>query len=133
MKIKSFITILAAFVFATSCSYSASEDFSSLADELEANSANYTVEDWENVIYQYEGILEEMQNHDIAPEERREIGRQQGRCLAYITKGYAIIAAKEGINDLNQLKGMIEGFTEGLGRADDIENSVNNLFNDLLN
>lgn len=126
--------ILAVFAcLAISCSsYSPAKELSYIADDLECNSENYTTEDWENVIQQYKSVLESMADYECSDEERLEIGRQQGRCLAYLTKGYAKIAAKKSASFLNQLKGVVEGFEESFGDGRDVTNDILKAFDGLL-
>lgn len=126
--------ILAVLVcLAISCSsYSPAKELSHIANDLEYNSENYTIEDWENIILQYKSVLESMADYECSDEERLEIGRQQGRCLAYLTKGYAKIAAKKSASFLNQLKGVVEGFEESFGDGRDVTNDILKAFEGLL-
>lgn len=118
---------------AVSCSsYSPAKELSYIADDLEYNSENYTIEDWENIILQYKSVLESMADYECSDEERLEIGRQQGRCLAYLTKGYAKIAAKKSASFLKQLKGIVEGFEESFGDSRDVTNDILKVFDDRL-
>lgn len=132
MKTKLFIITLAAAVLTACSSYSTSAEFSGIADELEQNSQTYTDDDWAGIISQYESIVESMQGCVYSDEELQEIGRQQGRCLAYITKGYALLAAKKGAGYLNQLKGLVEGFEQEFGDEEEIVNSVEGLIEGIL-
>ena len=132
MKTKLFIITLAAAVRTACSSYSTSAEFSGIADELEQNSQTYTDDDWAGIISQYESIVESMQGCEYSDEELQEIGRQQGRCLAYITKGYALLAAKKGAGYLNQLKGLVEGFEQEFGDEEEIVNSVEGLIEGIL-
>lgn len=126
--------ILAVLVcLAISCSsYSPAKELSHIANDLEYNSENYTIEDWENIILQYKSVLESMADYECSDEERLEIGRQQGRCLAYLTKGYAKIAAKKSASFLNQLKGVVEGFEESFGDGRDVTNDILKAFDGLF-
>ena len=132
MKTKLFIITLAAAVLTACSSYSTSAEFSGIADELEQNSQTYTDDDWAGIISQYESIVESMQGCEYSDEELQEIGRQQGRCLAYITKGYALLAAQKGAGYLNQLKGLVEGFEQEFGDEEEIVNSVEGLIEGIL-
>lgn len=132
MKIKLYIIALASAALTACSSYSPVAEFSGIADELEQNSQTYTADDWAGIISQYESIIESMQGYEYSDEELQEIGHQQGRCLAYITKGYAILAAKKGAGYLNQLKGLVEGFEQEFGDGDEIVNSVESLIDGIL-
>ncbi len=132
-KLLSLASIIAFLFLSAACSsYSPASEFASLADELEQKSASYTTEDWENAIATYQSIIQYSEGYEFSNEELQEIGRQQGRCLSYITKGYAKIAAKVGSSYLNQLKGIFEGFTEEFGDGSDIANDIIKSFDGLL-
>lgn len=132
-KLFTFLSVLPIIILCASCSsYTPATEFANLTDELEQNSDRYTTEDWENAIATYQSIIRYSDGYEFSNEELQEIGRQQGRCLSYITKGYAKIAAKAGSSYLNQLKGIFEGFTEELGDGSDIANDILKSFDGLL-
>lgn len=121
------------FMVASCGSYSPSKEYAAIADELEKNSDNYTIDEWEAIIQHYESVIEASEGCEFSNEELEEIGKQQGRCLAYITKGYAKLAAQKGASYLHQLKGLVDGFKEEFGDGSDIQDSIMDALGGLLN
>ena len=87
-----------------------------MADDMKENSDTYSDEEWEAKAQEFQQLQEEVESNkaDYTDEELKEIGRQEGICLAYFTK-YAAKGFKESMEDaMHEATGLIEGFTEGL-------------------
>ena len=80
--------------------------------ELKTNSDRYTDEQWQQAINEYEQITESLKVGRYTDEERREIGKLKGQCLAIFAQ-YAIGAYERELQGAtNELEGALEGFLE---------------------
>ena len=107
-KILTICLIAAMAVSMQSCSTrrAAINDLESLVDKVEKNGEEYTLEDWENVIYRCAKIEKKLQKHEYSAEEHREIGTLKGRLAGVVTKDILTNSAKKVIS--------IEGSMEGI-------------------
>ena len=127
MKAIRIVYILLMFFLVCSCSREESiiSDYRSLAKELKTNSANYTAEDWDNVVRKYKRLENKASHCDFSPKEKKELNRLRGQCAAYMLK-LIIKQAKVQMEDaMEQFSDMAEGFNEALG-----EEGIDGLFND---
>lgn len=97
----------------TSCYYSSDpiSRLSSLCESIETDGNNFSQEDWEGVLAEFESIQEELANGEYTKEELKEIGRLEARF--YVKAG-----SKLGGKYLRGIKSEIEGITEELENTD---------------
>ena len=107
-------------------SYSPIKDLESFSSELEANSANYTVEEWKEAFRIYEGIVASMEGMQLTDEETREFGRINGVCTGYLTRGAVVIAKDASSTGLTFLDGLVDGFSSTFDE-DFLEDAVESL------
>lgn len=107
-------------------SYSPIKDLESFSSELEANSANYTVEEWKEAFQIYEGIVASMEGMQLTDEETREFGRINGVCTGYLARGAVVIAKDASSTGLTFLDGLVDGFSSTFNE-DFLEDAVESL------
>ena len=97
----------------TSCYYSSDpiSRLSSLCESIETDGNNFSQEEWEGVLAEFESIQEELANGEYTKEELKEIGRLEARF--YVKAG-----SKLGGKYLRGIKSEIEGITEELENTD---------------
>ena len=107
-----------------SCARSLPDRIDRLADKVEAKGADYSIEEWEKVAKQFEGmVMEFVDNYDkYKPSEKAEVIKATARFSAAAVKSGAgsVVAGLDdalkglggGLNDL--IEGA-KGFLEGLG------------------
>ena len=79
---------------------------------LQQKSTNFSDEDWQHSIDEYEIIVTSLENGRFTDAERREIGKLKGQCTAIYSQ-YAIeIFQIELKNAATEFEGAIEGFLE---------------------
>ena len=91
------------------------DELDELTEEMTENSNEYSDDDWEEALSQYQQIEVALEKHrsDYTDEEIKEIGKKKGRCLALFAKRSAK-DLKENLKDIiHEASGLIEGFTEG--------------------
>lgn len=106
--------ILMLFVFA-SCTTPEEKSLRSLQElyqDLEQNHENYTLEDWDKAQAEYELLSTQIKGYQYTDEQLVEIGRLQGKCAAYLTKGYFKRFEKNLIQTLGVFKGYMEGMEQ---------------------
>ncbi|MEE0973273.1 MAG: hypothetical protein U0L34_04020 [Paludibacteraceae bacterium] len=104
--------ILMLLVFA-SCTTPEEKSLRSLQElyqDLEQNHENYTLEDWDKAQAEYELLSTQIKGYQYTDEQLVEIGRLQGKCAAYLTKGYF----KRLERGIIQATGAIKGYMEGM-------------------
>lgn len=80
--------------------------------ELKTNSERYTDEQWQQSISEFERITESLKSGRYTDEERREIGKLKGQCLAVYAQ-YALGAYERELKGAtNELEGTLEGFLD---------------------
>lgn len=85
-----------------------------LYEEVSQNSDEYTDEQWENFLVEYQKTDSLLNLYEYSAEERQEIGKVKGKCAAYVVKAKAAEAKKAIKEATQELKGMVEGFLEGM-------------------
>lgn len=89
------------------------KELESFSEEIKFNSDNYTQEEWDIAKNQFDIICEELDNYEYTEEELKYIGEMKGECTALFVRQ----SASDFENQLNglgqELKGFIEGFTDG--------------------
>jgi len=92
------------------------QELENLCEEVETNSASYNTDDWHSFIVRYQEAdsLLSLHESEYTDEELKEIGRIKGRCAAYLVKAAMVEGEQKIQNATKQVKGMIEGFIEGM-------------------
>lgn len=91
-------------------------DLISFATSLEENSKNFSAQDWDNAIAQYDEICKNLDNYDAeyTTNEQENIGRAKGKCQTIFIR-HAIDSGIGGfMRTLYQYKGLFEGMAENL-------------------
>lgn len=91
-------------------------DLQDLCEDLQANSKDYTEDDWAALEESLTKINDDIERHrsEYTPDEIREIGRLQGKCAGYMTKE-ALRNLPGQINSaLKQVEGALDGMTDAL-------------------
>ena len=122
MKHNIILTLLIAVCVLLSCSTQEQRQVRSLqrfTTELQRNSERYTDEQWQQSINEFEVITEKLKIGRYTDEERREIGKLKGQCLAIYTQ-YAIGSYERELKGATEeLQGAFEGFMESLGTSEE--------------
>ena len=121
--IKSTIILLTLFTGCTSPENKAMNDLIGLAEYVEAEHETLTVEDWKGIAQTLDELENEMSQYHYTDAELKEIGRQKGRIVGYLTKWGAKTAEDEISNVTKQLEGAIEGFQDAFDETVDDRNS----------
>ena len=98
------------------------EDFS---EELKENSNEYSVEEWEESIAEYQQIVEKLEQYDYSDEDLKKIGKYKTRCLKAIVNN-TILKVSDKIHRTTK---QLEGALEELGLYD-YEKELNSLQDD---
>ena len=104
--------VLFVMLFLTSCEIPTSVKFDNHLKKVEANSENWTEEEWEMSKEKYRQLLKEYEeNYDnMTPEERSKINKAIGRYNGILMKK-GIKKVDESINDfIDRLPSLFEGF-----------------------
>lgn len=122
MKTKLTIFLLAMAFVLTACSTEEERQMRNLQQfttDLQTNCRQYSDEDWECALQEYEQITADMETCRFTDEERREIGKLKGKCLTLFSK-YAMEAYKRDlIGTAKELEGTVEGVLDALNNAFD--------------
>lgn len=81
------------------------EDFS---EELKENSYDYSVEEWEDAIEQYQQIVEKLEQYDYSDEDLKNIGKYKTRCLKIIVNNTILHVSDKIHSATKQLEGALE-------------------------
>ena len=115
-KLNVFLATVAFSLGISSCETSKTpiSELSSLVEKVEDRYDEFTDEDWEKIVSEYEKIEEELSKYDYSEEDLKEIGKLKGRIFAKMTKN-AVKDFSKQIEDLGkQIEGGVEGFFEEL-------------------
>lgn len=115
-KLNVFLAAIAFSLGFSSCETSKTtiSELSSLVEKVEDRYDEFTDEDWEKIVSEYEKIEEELSKYDYSEEDLKEIGKLKGRIFAKMTKN-AVKDFSKQIEDLGkQIEGGVEGFFEEL-------------------
>lgn len=86
--------------------------FRKFTTNLQQNADSYSSSDWQRSLVEFESITESISNGRYTDDERREIGKLKGQCIAI----YAQYAVDTFTNELegvvNELGGAIESFLD---------------------
>ena len=83
-----------------------------LASELVNNSTNYTIDDWELAVEEYEQIISEADDWQLSDEELNQLAKLEGKCYAYLVKGAAKMAEDKIDKQAELYNSALEGFLE---------------------
>lgn len=112
-KLFVFLLMMGLASFMMSCTTPEEKSLRSLQElyqDLELNHENYTLEDWDKAQAEYELLSTQIKGYQYTDEQLVEIGRLQGKCAAYLTKGYF----KRLERGIIQAAGAIKGYMEGM-------------------
>jgi uncharacterized Zn finger protein len=85
-------------------------DLESLRTELKEHSQEYTMEDWENTLDQFNEICERLDSLNLSSEEQTKVNKLKGEIAGYALKSAGKMAG-EAIENISE---GISSFTEGL-------------------
>lgn len=120
------IAVITFIIYALSCSHlggksSYISSFERFVEKVTDNQATYSDEDWERADVRFEQFADtdyQKYSRKLTKEEKQKIGKLKGKYLAIRTKSATNILI-DNINDaLEQLDGVVEGFTEELDNQD---------------
>jgi len=106
-----FLLIIMSSFFLSSCGSDSISRLRSLCEIVEEDGSNFTVEDWEGVVEEYNDIKEEMSNERFTQDEMKEIGRLEARLFV---KG----GSKFGGAYMRNFKSEMEGIAEEINNTD---------------
>lgn len=115
-KLNVFLAAIAFSLGFSSCETSKTpiERLSSLVEQVEDKYDEFTEDDWEKILSEYEKIEEDLLKYEYTNDELKEIGKLKGRIYAKMTKNVLKDFSKqiEGLG--KQIEGGVEGFFEEL-------------------
>lgn len=114
---KLFVLLLASAALLSACKSdkdSAKESLNALYEDVQANGDSYTDADWHKFLVEYQRTDSILGCCELTDEERQEVGRVKGKCAAYLLKAKAKEAGSKLKEAGQELKGMVEGFVEGM-------------------
>lgn len=117
MKTKLTILLLAMAFALTACSTEEERQMHNLQQfttDLQTNCKQYSDEDWENALQEYEQITADMETCRFTDEERREIGKLKGKCQTLFSKYEMEAYKRELIGTVKELEGTVEGVLDAL-------------------
>lgn len=110
--------VMLAMVACTPAKEKAMNKLEKIVAEANAESKNYTAEDWVNFLTEYQAADSLLKTVELTPEEKEQVGKLKGEAAAYVLKGQA---AKVKL----QLKGAIDGVKDEVeGAAKEAEGAV---------
>lgn len=116
-----FFTVLGIVLLLTSCNKKqrAIDSLSEFVEKVEQHASEYTEEDWAEADKEYDELIAEIDMYEYSGHETKRIAELKGKYLGIKTK-YSVNKLIEGIDKAaKEIKGTIEGFTEGiLGGSD---------------
>lgn len=117
MKVIRIIHFLILLLLLCSCSREQTvlAGYRDLAEELKANSSDYSKEDWGKVLKECEMLEEKVQQCDFSPEEKKELNRLRGQCSAYFIKSLPKQAKYQMEDAIEQISDITDGFMEAIG------------------
>lgn len=117
MKVIRIMHFLLFLVLVCSCSREQTvlSGYRDLAEELKANSSDYSKEDWGKVLKECEMLEEKVQQCDFSPEEKKELNRLRGQCSAYFIKSLPKQAKYQMEDAIEQISDIADGFMEAIG------------------
>lgn len=90
------------------------DKLSSFVERVEKHASEYTDEDWSEANQEYEEIIAEIDKYDYSGDDAKRIASLKGKFAGIKTKD-SVNKLFEGIDKAaKEVKGTIEGFTEGI-------------------
>lgn len=111
-----FLTALFCFIVFSACDKKqyAIDKLSSFVERVEKHASEYTEEDWSEVNKEYEEIIAEIDKYDYSGDDAKRIATLKGKFAGIKTKN-TVNKFIDGIDKAaKELKGAIDGFTEGI-------------------
>lgn len=90
------------------------EHLSSLVEQVEDKYDEFTEDDWDDIVSEYEKIEKDLSKYEYTDEELKEIGKLKGRIFAKMTKNAVKDFSKQIEKWGKQIEGGVEGFLEEL-------------------
>lgn len=117
MNLFRIISIVLVFFLLCSCNREEStlSEYRSFAKELKVKSSNYTEDDWNDVIKNYEKLEQKATQCEFSQKEKKELNKLRGQCAAYMLKAIAKQTKSHMEDAMEQFSDMAEGFNEALG------------------
>jgi len=116
-----FLTALLCIFVLCSCDKKqyAIDNLSDLVEKVEKNASDFTEEDWAEVDQQYDKIIAEIDKYDYSSDDSKRISKLKGKYSGLKTRN-TFNKIVDGIDKTaKEVKGAIEGFTEGLSGGND--------------
>jgi len=120
-KVFCFTIVAFAILMFSSCDKKqhAIDNLSDLVEKVEKNASDFTEEDWAEVDQQYDKIIAEIDKYDYSSEDNKRISKLKGKYSGLKTRN-TFNKIVDGIDKTaKEVKGAIEGFTEGLSGGND--------------
>ena len=120
-KVFCFTIVTFAILMFSSCDKKqhAIDNLSDLVEKVEKNASDFTEEDWAEVDQQYDKIIAEIDKYDYSSEDSKRISKLKGKYSGLKTRN-TFNKIVDGIDKTaKEVKGAIEGFTEGLSGGND--------------
>ena len=90
------------------------DNLSDFVEKVEKNAPEYTEEDWTNVNKEYDELITEIDKYDYSGDEAKRIASLKGKYAGIKTKN-TVNKFLDGIDKAaKEVKGAIDGFTEGI-------------------
>ncbi|OYP69020.1 hypothetical protein CIK98_01285 [Prevotella sp. P2-180] len=86
------------------------DDLVDFSEELTENSSEYSKEEWEKAIAEYQKIVDKIDQYEYSDEELKKIGKYKTRCLKYLTKSTIKQVSDHVHKVTKQLEGALEEF-----------------------
>jgi len=120
-KVVRFTIVAFAILMFSSCDKKqhAIDNLSDLVEKVEKNASDFTEEDWAEVDQQYDKIIAEIDKYDYSSDDSKRISKLKGKYSGLKTRN-TFNKIVDGIDKTaKEVKGAIEGFTEGLSGGND--------------
>jgi len=127
-KVTLFTIVAFAILLFSSCDKKqrAIDNLSDLVEKVEKNASDYTEEDWAEVDQQFDKIIAEIDKYDYSSNDSKRISKLKGKYSGIRTRN-SISKFVDGIDKAaKEVKGAIEGFTEGLTGENNSEKEQDN-------
>lgn len=122
-KVFCFTIVAFAILMFSSCDKKqhAIDNLSDLVEKVDKNASDFTEEDWAEVDQQYDKIIAEIDKYDYSSEDSKRISKLKGKYSGLKTRN-TFNKIVDGIDKTaKEVKGAIEGFTEGLSGGNGTE------------
>lgn len=109
--------VVATCIVTTSCGtkWTAMNDLRKFTAEVDANGADYTVEDWKAAAAEYQKIDKRLAQYEYTQEEVAEISRLKGECTGSFVRNVTTNLAGKVQTGVTAVKSFLEGIKEAFG------------------